>query len=143
MSVTSRRWSVLAALALSLALIGAGCTKNAEAWDSAQLINTERANRGIPGLELDIRLVEKAQAWADTMARRGSVSHSNLRDGVGSGWTRLAENVGWSYSVAQSHKLFMDSPSHRASILNRGYTKFGTGVAISGNKFYVVQVFGA
>ncbi|MGB6059907.1 MAG: CAP domain-containing protein [Microthrixaceae bacterium] len=142
MSTRTRRWSVLAALVLSLALIGTACTKNGEAWNAAVLINTERSNRNIPPLTLDDRLVNKAQAWAETLASRGSVSHSNLRDGVGTGWSRLGENVGWSYSVAQSHKLFMASPSHRAAILNRAYTRYGTGVAIAGNKYYVVHVFG-
>ncbi len=143
MSTTARRWSVLAALVLSVALIGTACTKNAESWDSAVLINAERSNRKIPPLLLDDRLINKAQAWAEQMARRGSVSHSNLRDGVGSGWTRLGENVGWAYSVPQAHSLFMNSSAHRASILNRAYTKYGTGVAKVGDKLYVVQVFGA
>lgn len=143
MSTTTRRWSVLAALVLSVALIGTSCTKNSEAWDSAVLINSERSNRHIKPVILDDRLINKAQAWAEHMANRGAISHSNLRDGVGSGWTRLGENVGWAYSVQQAHSMFMASPSHRASILNSGYTKYGTGVAKSGNKVYVVQVFGA
>lgn len=139
----TRRWPALAALALVLALVGASCTKNAEALQAAGFVNDSRKAAGLAPLEFDQRLIDKAQAWAETMASRGGISHSNLGEGVGGGWRRLGENVGFAYSVEEAHRLFMGSSSHRASIMNPGYTKVGTGVAISGDKYYVVQVFGA
>jgi len=141
MTRRTRRLSTLVALALVVTLVAAACTKNPESLESAQLVNTERINRRIPNLLLDANLVNKAQAWAEQMAARGSVSHSNLRDGA-PGFRYLGENVGWARSVGEMHSLFMSSTSHRNSILSGQYSKYGTGVAISGGRYYVVQVFG-
>lgn len=140
MSLRTRRWSVLAALALCVALIGTACTKNGEAWDSAQLLQGERENRGLPALSLEQSLIDKAQAWAEEMSRTG-VRHSNLRDGVESRWGRVGENVGWARSIDEMNSMFMASPAHRAAILDGRYTAFGTGVAVVDGKYYVVQVF--
>ncbi|MCB1255905.1 MAG: hypothetical protein KDB26_02290 [Microthrixaceae bacterium] len=139
----TRRWPALAAVAVLMAVIGASCTKNNEAFQAATFINDSRAARGIASLQFDNRLVDKAQAWADAMAAAGRVSHSSLADGVGSGWTRLSENVGVASSVAEAHRLFMESSSHKAAILNGSYTKFGTGVAFANGRYYVVHEFGA
>ena len=142
MSQRTRRSSVVvAAVALVLALVASGCTKNAQAAESARLINNERARRGMRELALDINLVNKAQAWAEHMARSGKVSHSVLRQ-VNGRWSYLAENVGWARSPGEAHSLFMKSSAHRASILSGRYTKVGTGVAVRNGRHYVVQVFG-
>ena len=137
-----RRW--LAVAALCAALVGmSGCTRNAEAFQSFQLLNSERGARGIAPLALDDRLIAKAHEWAATMAASGDVRHSSLTSGVGSGWTVLGENVGSAGSVAKVHSLFMNSSVHRSMLLDRRMTKVGTGVAVVGGRAYVVQVFGA
>lgn len=143
MSLRTRRLSVTtAAIALVFALVATGCTKNPQSAETARLINNERARRGIRQAQLDVRLVNKAQAWADHMAASGRVSHSTLSSGVGTGWRYLAENVGWARSVGEMHSLFMASPSHRAAILDGRYSRVGTGVAIRGGRYYVVHVYG-
>ncbi len=139
----TRRWPALAAAAVLIAVLGASCTKNNDAFQAATFINDSRAARGIASLQFDDRLIDKAQAWAEAMAAAGSVSHSSLGDGVGSGWNRLSENVGVASSVAEAHRLFMASPSHRDAIMSGSYTKFGTGVAYANGRYYVVQEFGA
>ncbi|CAN5603007.1 hypothetical protein BH10ACT3_BH10ACT3_16030 [soil metagenome] len=143
MSRTTRRWSVLAALARCSDLGGAGCTKNAQAFQSAQQVNTARTDRGLPALTLNDTLVDKAQAWAETMAANGSASHSVLTQGVGPGWSRIGENVGWARSIDEMHQMFMNSPAHRAAILDGGYPQYGVGVAIVNGRYYVAQVFTA
>lgn len=144
MSLRNRRMSVAVAIALVVALLGAGCTKNPQAAESARLINNERTRRGIRTAKLDVHLVNKAQNWAEHMARNGRVSHSVLSAGIGgnTNWRYLAENVGWARSVGEMHSLFMASPAHRASILDGRYSRVGTGVAIRNGRYYVVQVFG-
>ena len=142
MSQRSRRMSVTVAIAMVLALVASGCTKNAQAAESARLINNERARRGMRELALDVNLVNKAQGWAEHMARTGRVSHSVLRQ-VNGHWRYLGENVGWARSPGEMHALFMNSSAHRASILSGRYTKVGTGVAIRNGRHYVVHVFGA
>lgn len=143
MSTRTRRWPALAAIALLISLVGASCTKNNEAFQAATFINDARAARGLPSLQFDNRLIEKAQAWAEAMAAAGQVTHSSLADGVGDGWHRLGENVGFASSVAEAHRLFMASPQHREAILSGAYTKFGTGVAFANGRFYVVHEFGS
>lgn len=143
MSLRNRRLSVAVAIALVLALVGAGCTKNPQAAESAKLVNNERARRGIGAAKLDVHLVNKAQDWAEHMAATGRVSHSVLSSNVGkTRWRYLAENVGWARSVGEMHSLFMASSAHRRSILDGRYTRVGTGVAIRNGRYYVVQVFG-
>jgi uncharacterized protein YkwD len=132
----------MAAVVLFMALVGSGCTKNPQAHESAVLVSNERANRRIRPVQLDINLVNKAQSWAEHMARSGRVSHSTLTQGVGTGWRYLGENVGWARSVAEMHSLFMASSAHRAAILDGRYSRYGTGVAVVGGRYYVVQVYG-
>lgn len=136
------RSAIVVVCALVLAMLGSGCAKNEEATRLAQQINAARRANGLNPVLFDDRLVEKAQAWAEEMARSGSVRHSLLRQGVGSGWARLAENVGVARSVEEAHQLTMGSPSHRAAVLDRGYTRVGTGVAVVGDKYYFVEVLG-
>lgn len=142
MSVRTRRWSVATALLVSLAVIVTSCTRNGEAWESLSRVNDARAARGLPTLAIDDVLVDKAQNWAEHMARTGSVRHSVLSADVGGGWRALGENVGWARSVEEAHNLFMNSSAHRGAILSGRYSKIGTGVAIVGGRYYVVQVFG-
>lgn len=143
MSVRRRSWSLLVvACALVVALLGTGCAKNDEANRLAQAVNDARRALGREPLIFDGELVDKAQAWADEMARTGWVRHSVLRQNVGSHWSGLAENVGVAKSIEEAHRLTMGSASHRAAVLNSRYTRVGTGVAIVGNKYYFVEVFG-
>lgn len=131
---------IVAVAALAL-IASTGCTRNLEAFESYQLLNGERIAHGLPTLALDDQLVTKAHEWAATMAASGWVRHSKLSDGAGTSWTVLGENVGATSSVADMHRLFMASPVHRSSILDPRMTRVGTGVAIAGDRVYVVQVF--
>jgi uncharacterized protein YkwD len=142
MSLTSRRTTVAVAILCALAVLATGCTKNAQAHESAVLINNERARRGVRQAQLDARLVAKAQDWAENMARTGHVRHSVLTSNIGSGWRLVGENVGWARSVGEMHSLFMASKAHRAAILDGRYSKYGTGVAVRDGRYYVAQVFG-
>jgi uncharacterized protein YkwD len=55
----------------------------------------------------------------------------------------LGENVGSGPSVEAIQAAFMNSPGHRANILNPEFNWAGAGVAVAGNgTVYVVQVFG-
>ena len=123
-------------------LASSGCTRNAEAFESFQLLNAERAAHGVAPLALDDRLVAKAHDWAAVMAASG-VRHSNLTEGVGGPWSRLGENVGSASDVRAVHRLFMGSSVHRSLVLDARMTKVGTGVAVAGGRVHVVHVFGA
>jgi len=122
-------------------LLATSCLSNSEAVESAALINSERGNAGLGLLAQDQTLTAKAEAWAAKMAAAGTASHSDLSQGSGSNWTKIAENVGRAGSIAEMHQLFMESPKHREAILNSGYTRFGTGVAVADGQYFVVQLF--
>ncbi len=141
MTSQTRRISVAMALVAAVAVLLSGCTRNAEAWDSATLVNQTRHRAGVKDVTLEGSLVDKAQAWAEHMAATGTVSHSKLSDGVGGSWSVLGENVGWARSVDEMHQMFLNSASHRATMLDRRYTRFGVGVAVSNGRYYTVQVY--
>lgn len=132
---------LLVGIVAVLSVLGVSCTKNAAAYQSVQLTNGERSSRGLGNLAIDDTLVNKAQAWAENMAAAGGISHSKLTDGAGDNWHVLAENVAVAGSVEQTNNLFMNSPGHRANILNGSFKRIGTGVAEVGGHVYVAQVF--
>ena len=144
---TVRHRSGVARLAAILLLLGGAtflvtsCLSSSDTAESAALVNSERGRAGLGLLAQDETLNAKAEAWAAKMAAAGRASHSDLSQGSGSNWTRIAENVGKAGSVAEMHRLFMQSPQHRDAILNSGYARFGTGIAVADGQYYVVQVF--
>lgn len=138
---TVRRLALPLALLLALGAVASACTRNAAAAESAKYVNEARSQRGTAPLRLDPTLVNKAQAWAEVMAARGSAGHSVLADGAGDDWRILGENVGQAGSVAEMHNLFMNSAPHRSNIVNRAYNRIGTGVAEVNGRYFVVQVF--
>jgi uncharacterized protein YkwD len=138
---TRRRSSIVVALLTTVAVLATGCTRNPEAHESSVLVNAERRNRGIPELFLNEELTDKAQRWADHMAARGTVSHSNLREGLNPGWRIVGENVGWARSVGEMHSLFMSSSTHRSTMLDRRFSSYGVGVTVVNGRYYTVHVF--
>jgi uncharacterized protein YkwD len=64
----------------------------------------------------------------------------------GRSWTLLGENIAAGQSdPAAACQSWMQSPGHRANILEPGFTKIGTGYAAgaSGYQTYYVEDFGA
>jgi hypothetical protein len=120
------------------------------------LTNNERARHGLPALQLDETLDAIAREHSFDMLRRSFFSHTNPDgegpgDRVGKAHRQLvgeaAENV-WSgsgYSVAVAAEQivgdFMNSPGHRANILNQAYTHLGVGVAMEGAEIRATQNF--
>ncbi len=108
------------------------------------MINSERRDRGLPPLRPHYRLRRAAQAHAEDMVRRTYFSHQSL-----GGWdvlervnnhgytTRaaswsLGEALAWGIgNDASPRALFhalMDSPPHRAILLERDYRDLGIGL---------------
>jgi uncharacterized protein YkwD len=88
-------------------------------------------------------LVTKAENWARHLAANSggqctssTLSHSDLTAGAPAGWQKLGENVacrttntGVSGAIAPIESQFMNSPGHRANILDPQYNRAGIGVA--------------
>ena len=113
-----------------------------------QLVNEVRRQHGLGEISLDARLMSAALKHSDFQSRTGQMSHtgeggSHVGQRVkaeGFAYRRCSENVAWNY-VSQDHvfKGWMESPGHRANILDRSVQLMGW--ARSGK--YWTQVFGA
>jgi uncharacterized protein YkwD len=108
-------------------------------------LNRERAHRGLRRLKLDKRLGRAARRHARDMARRKYFSHDTLgggsfvdrirRAGYLKGaytWT-VGENLAWgSHGFSRPRvimRMWMNSPGHRANILNPSFREVGVGIA--------------
>jgi uncharacterized protein YkwD len=117
------------------------------------LINQDRARSGVAGLAWSGALARVAQYRAQDMLNRNYFSHYDPATGQlafaqllrlwGIPYSRAGENIAWSTnpSMAGINTMFMNSPEHRANILNTGYHRVGVGVAGNGTKTMVVEVF--
>lgn len=107
----------------------------------AERIDDARAARGIPRLDTRPALVEVARSWAEHLARTGVLRHNpDLAEDVDN-WRWLGENVGYGPDVRTVHAAIMDSPAHRANVLDRDYTQVGVGVVRRDGRVWVVEVF--
>jgi len=104
-------------------------------------LNLDRTTHGLRALPDRPDVQRKAQAWAAKLARENALYHSKITDGIRSRWCALAENVGSGSSVAAVEAAYMQSPHHRASILNSRYNGVGIGVVRAGSRVWVVQEF--
>ena len=139
----SRRRKLLAgvgAVVLAAGVLG-GCI-SADQVTVQNLLNADRTNNGRSTLADMAQADTKAQAWAQKLANDGVLSHSNLADGYsGVTWCKLGENVGMGASLEIVEAAFMNSPGHRANILDTAYNRVGSGVVKTGNTYFVVQEF--
>jgi uncharacterized protein YkwD len=134
----------LAALLLGGTLTA--CESTAAERDAVrQAVNESRAAAGLPGLRENVTLSVKADRWAQTMRDQCRIWHSNLADGAPAGWRKLGENVGMGANIGQIHVAYMNSPGHRANVLDRAFTEIGTaavwGDCPRGRTLFTVHVF--
>lgn len=119
--------------------------------EAVELTNAERAKNGCDPLRTDAKLRTAARGHSDDMRKRGYFDH-NTPDGEDP-WER-AEAAGYDQPTGeniargqQSAKdvveAWMDSPGHRANILNCDSEAIGVGVALGGDGPYWTQMFGA
>lgn len=133
---------VAAALAMVAVLLPGAPAQAAVEEDSfASRINAERAAAGLPALRHVTDLQDVARRQSQAMAASNTLQHNpNLATDV-TDWSRLAENVGYGGSVESLHTALMNSPGHRANILDPGVSQVGIGIAWSGSRLWVTQVF--
>lgn len=117
------------------------------------LVNQDRAANAVAPLALSANLTRVAQYRAQDMLNRNYFSHYDPSTGQlaflelfrqwGISYTTAGENIAWSTnpSMAGINTMFMNSPEHRANILNPAYHRLGIGVATNGVKTMVVEVF--
>lgn len=113
--------------------------------DVFTLSNNERVANGQAALSPNSKLNAAAQAKAQHMRDNNYFAHT-APDGT-TGWNFIA-NQGYSYTTAGENLAagnqgasavvqgWMDSPGHRANLLNSAYTEVGYGVTYVGNWEY-------
>ncbi|NJK70070.1 MAG: hypothetical protein HC941_29410 [Microcoleus sp. SU_5_3] len=117
-----------------------------------QLTNAERSKAGLSPLRFSNQLDQAADLHADDMARNHFSSHtgsdgSNIGDRiarVGYQVSSGGENINSqspTSSAANAVGWWMNSPGHRANILNPNFTEIGFGYSLDGNLHRFVQVF--
>lgn len=141
-----RSWTRRVALVLAVPLLVLGlaaCDPTPDQESVRAHVNRSRQAHGLGALGDDLFVRLKAQAWAAHLASTGSLSHSKLSSGLdGVAWVAVAENVGRGGSVGDVHAAYMDSPKHRANILDRRWDRMGAGHAVARDgTVYTVHVF--
>ena len=104
-------------------------------------INQARAARGVPKLTTRSTLVSVARNWAATMASQAKLYHNPRLTSAVSNWRYVGENVGYGPDALTVHVAFMNSPGHRANILDRDYSEVGVGAVVVGDPDAVAEVF--
>ena len=131
-------------------LVLVGFTSGCESTDQERneviaLVNQSRAENGLAQLKPDVALDIKADAWAQHLRDVCALSHSKLSDGAPNQWLKLGENVGYGGTIAQIHDAYLNSPGHRANIMDPAYNSIGA-AAVWGDcdgqhRVFTVQVF--
>ena len=129
------------------------------------LVNVERTSRGLSPLAANATLAYAAGFHSSQMVARSSALPGNpgaamqhVLFGVNAptpttrldfagydNWMTFGENIAYGYdSAAAVMAAWMNSPGHRANILNPNFTELGVGVvANAAGYLYWTQVFGA
>lgn len=145
MGTVLRRGRFGVGTAIAIALLGGmlvpAAAQTADAARVISLVNATRASVGAPALVHDAALSRVAQNWAATIAPSGALRHNPNLGSQAGGWTAMAENLGMGPSVDAVHAQLVGSPNHYANMTDRRFTRAGAGVAASGGRVYVVQVF--
>jgi peptidoglycan hydrolase-like protein with peptidoglycan-binding domain len=144
---SKRAVAVLTTLVLAVAtfLTGAAVAPSAGASTTEAAVtsklNGARSAYGRPRLTVRSDLVSVARAQAARMASQDRLYHNpNLaRDVRNYRWA--GENVGYGPSVALVHSAFMNSPGHKANILDRDYTEVGVGAVWRNGRVWIAEVF--
>lgn len=106
-----------------------------------ELINAARVAGGLQPLTVHPALIASGRSWATKM-RAASIaagttgcliSHNpDLRTAVAASWRKLGENVGCGDVDADYlHQKFMDSPAHKANIMDPEFDSIGIGIVMT------------
>src|SRR5206468_1048702 len=70
---------------------------------------------------------------SQAMAAQSSLYHNPSLTTAIHNWQAVGENVGEGPDVSDIHVAFMNSPEHRANILDHDFTQVGVGVSVDHN----------
>ena len=123
-------------------------TADAYEREVVRLVNVERAKAGLPALEYDWQLSRVARYKSEDMQKNNYFAHTsptygspfNMMKSFGISYRTAGENIARGYSTpAAVVEGWMNSPGHRANILNSSFTHMGVGYVKIGS--YWTQMF--
>lgn len=109
---------------------------DSQAAQTINLVNNERKKENLASLTEDKALTAIAQTKAEDMAKNNYFAHtsptygsvSDMLDHFGYDWSGYGENIAKGYTSAETVvQGWMESPGHRANILQPRFTNIGTG----------------
>jgi hypothetical protein len=111
--------------------------------------NRDRTAAGLVPLHWDAALAVAARQHAQRMVAMNALSHQfpgepPMQDRArhaGARFSLIAENVAEGPNVPGLHTQWMNSPPHRANLLDRGLNAVGIAVLPSGNMLFAVEDF--
>jgi len=112
-------------------------------------VNRARRAQGLPALRWNDALATAARRHAGIMAKRGSAAHGfagepNLASRAtqaGARFVWLSENVVQGSGLAAIQAEFMNSPNHRANMLDSDMDSIGIGIVEHGGQMFAVEDF--
>ena len=113
------------------------------------LVNAERTAQGLKPLKVNDELTKVAREKSKDMIANNYFSHTSptygspfdMMKAFGIKYTTAGENIAYNSSIEAAHTALMNSEGHRANILKSNFTEIGLGVAQSGSRVYVTQMF--
>ena len=143
--------TLLLALLGGLAMVAVPLTQSAQAapsddYEKSVHVNTnvQRSHHGRATLRGAKCLDTFAERQARAMAKRHKIYHQDLVPILKTcKLSTVGENVAYGYPNGKKVvSAWMDSPGHRANILNRKYRLIAVGAYYSNGSWYVAQLFG-
>jgi uncharacterized protein YkwD len=142
------RIALVAALATALLALGAGPSSASTTGPRAKMYratNSSRTNHSVKKVDIHYRISKLVRKHSIAMARKGYIFHTGnpgakYLDGVK--WSSWGENVGVTGgTIGGLEQAFMDSPPHRANILNDGFRRVAVGTYRDDDGLLWVTVF--
>ncbi len=143
---------ILASVALAILSLPALPARAQEAGPAQSLLesaNRARAEQGRAPLKWSATLAGAARAHAQLMAAQNTLSHqlpgepamADRAKQAGARFSSLAENVAEGPSAESIHKQWMNSPPHRANLLDPELDSVGIAVAQRNGVLFAVEDF--
>ena len=117
------------------------------AGDVLTVMNADRAANGLAPLSWSGQLAGIAQEWAGVIAQSGSLTHQDMNAiAASTGYAKTGENLlvaPAGYIALQMEASWMNSPGHRANILDPAFSEAGGGLATAADgSIWVAVDFG-
>lgn len=140
---------VIACFALLAPAISAQTSQNSPEQILLESANHDRGEKGLPPLKWDASLARAAREHALRLAQQNTLSHQlpgepdlSARAGqAGARFSTIAENVAEGPNAQGIHEQWMNSPPHRANLLDPELTSVGIALVKGKDVFFAVEDF--